>query len=378
MWTDDLAAAAERARDWLFDAALPLWATAGFNARTGFFVESLDGEGRASTETHRVRVQARQTYVFMEAGRLGWAGPWRDRALAGLGALLGPARAEGGASGHRFDAGGVLVDARRDLYDQAFTLFALAHARPLDPGAVDARIGEILDYLETQRASAGGFLEGEIAPVPRRQNPHMHLLEAGLALTGAGVSRGQALVDESARLFGAVFYDPKTGSLGEYYGDDFAPLAGDEGAVTEPGHHCEWAWLLDQLRRRGGPDLSVPADRLWAHAIGHGLHGGILIDEVLRGGGARTATSRLWPQTERLKAALARWERRAPGAGPEEMQAAFEGLFSFLSDGPRGLWQERRFADGRVQDGPAPASSLYHLTCAISELLRVAGATRTR
>jgi len=200
MWTDDLAAAAERARDWLFDAALPLWATAGFNARTGFFVESLDGEGRASTETHRVRVQARQTYVFMEAGRLGWAGPWRDRALAGLGALLGPARAEGGASGHRFDAGGVLVDARRDLYDQAFTLFALAHARPLDPGAVDARIGEILDYLETQRASAGGFLEGEIAPVPRRQNPHMHLLEAGLALTGAGVSRGQALVDESARL----------------------------------------------------------------------------------------------------------------------------------------------------------------------------------
>ncbi len=376
MSADELPAIATRARAWLFEAALPLWATAGFNPGTGFFVESLDGEGRPSTEPHRVRVQARQTYVFMEAGRLGWPGPWRDLATAGLRTLLGPARAEGGASGFRIDAEGVLVDARRDLYDQAFSLFALAHARALDPVAVDGRIGEILAYLDTQRAPGGGFLEGDIDPWPRRQNPHMHLLEAGLALTAAGAPQGQELLEEVGTLFAKVFYDPHSGSLSEYYADDLMPLPGDRGALVEPGHHCEWAWLLDGVWRRGGPDFTSQADRLWAHALRHGLERGILIDEVLRTGQATASTARLWPQTERLKAALVRWERQAPGAGPAEILAAFEGLFGFLEGAPPGLWHERRFADGRVQDGPSPASSLYHLTCAISELVRAAGGPR--
>ncbi len=32
---------------------------------------------------------------------------------------------------------------------------------------------------------------------------------------------------------------------------------------------------------------------------------------------------------------------------------------------PDGLWHERRSADGALWQGPAPASSLYHLTGAI-------------
>ncbi|HEX5264639.1 MAG TPA: AGE family epimerase/isomerase, partial [Phenylobacterium sp.] len=126
-----MADCARDARAWLFDAALPRWSDGGFNAPSGFFVESLDLQGQPSSSPHRVRVQARQTYVFMEAGRLGWSGPWRDLASAGLSTLLGPARAEGGAAGHLIDAHGQLIDSRRDLYDQAFSLFGLAHARSL-------------------------------------------------------------------------------------------------------------------------------------------------------------------------------------------------------------------------------------------------------
>jgi mannose-6-phosphate isomerase len=201
----------------------------------------------------------------------------------------------------------------------------------------------------------------------------MHLLEAGLALKRAGSDRGQGLLDEVSDLFGRAFYDPETGALGEYYTDDLVPLAGEPGWVTEPGHHCEWVWLLDDLRRQGGADFSAEADRLWSHALQHGLKRGVLVDEVLRSGGAKALTTRLWPQTERLKAALVRWERGNEPSNVDEILCAFEGLWSFLSAAPEGLWRERQHADGRFRDEPAPASSLYHLTCAFSELLRVAG-----
>lgn len=376
MISETLGACARQAKAWLFDEALPVWAEAGFNPASGYFVESLDKAWRPSTETHRVRVQARQTYVFMEAGRLGWSGPWRELAMAGLDALLGPARAEAGAAGHRINDEGILCDARRDLYDQAFSLFALAHARPLAPEAADRRILEILDFLETQRLPAGGFFEGEIIPKPRWQNPHMHLLEAGLALKAAGAPGWQMLLDEVAHLFETVFYDPATGSLGEYYADDLQPLAGPDGDIVEPGHHCEWIWLLDHLRKQGGPDFTAQSDRLWAHATTHGLKRGVLIDEVWRKAGPKSLSTRLWPQTERLKAALVRWERSPDPATYAEIQPAFDGLFGFIAGAPRGLWHERQAADGRFKDEPAPASSLYHLTCAISELLRVAGRQR--
>ena len=83
----------DAARAWLFGSALPLWAAAGFDPKTGLFQEKLDRDGHAVPGPRRVRVQARQLYVFAQAGRLGWSGPWRGRALAGLATLAGPAKA---------------------------------------------------------------------------------------------------------------------------------------------------------------------------------------------------------------------------------------------------------------------------------------------
>jgi mannose-6-phosphate isomerase len=66
--------------------------------------------------------------------------------------------------------------------------------------------------------------------------------------------------------------------------------------------------------------------------------------------------ARLWPQTERLKADALE-DRAAP-----EARAA---LAAYLR--PDGLWHERRLPDGGFSQEPAPASSLYHLTCGILE-----------
>jgi mannose/cellobiose epimerase-like protein (N-acyl-D-glucosamine 2-epimerase family) len=83
--------------------------------------------------------------------------------------------------------------------------------------------------------------------------------------------------------------------------------------------------------------------------------------------------ARLWPQTERIKAgALAAalgddtgWEVACRGAA---------GLIGYLEAAPSGLWRDSMTADGDYVVEPAPASSFYHIVCAIAELDRHVGA----
>jgi mannose-6-phosphate isomerase len=363
---------AAEARAWLLDAAFPLWAGAGFDARTGLFHEKLDAHGKPVAGNRRARVQSRQTYVFVEAGRMGWTGPWRERVEAGLAVLLGPLRAEGGAIGAALDDNGKLIDPRRDLYDQAFGLFALAHARTIDPARADPRIAELFTYLGTQTLAPGGFAQGDLKPKPRGQNPHMHLFEAAMALTEQGVAPGESLARDMCNLFESYFYDPRHGALGEYYNDDWTPLSGEEGRICEPGHHCEWIWLLDRWRKISGADNNARADALWDHAMRHGQNGPVLIYETYREGGARNRRARLWAQTEHLKAALVRFERGVGGAG--DVVKAYDGLALYYEGCRDGLWLDWRNEDGTMVQEPSPASSFYHIVLAYSELLRVAAA----
>ncbi|MGE3303178.1 MAG: AGE family epimerase/isomerase [Hyphomonadaceae bacterium] len=363
---------ARAAKAWLFDAALPLWADAGFDAAHGQFHEKLDTDLSVPAGPRRVRVQARQTFVFALAGRMGWGGPWWERVDAGLAVLEGRGRAEGGGVGHLLDEKGVLIDARRNLYCQAFGLFACAQARAAFPQRADARLADLFAYLETQRGPNGGFLEGEVKPKPRWQNPHMHLFEAGLALDEAGAAPGGALAREMAGLFENYFYDAANGALGEYFLDDWsAPAPGDDGLYCEPGHHCEWVWLLDRWRRSSGEDHGAKADRLWTHAHANGRNGALLIEETWRAGGAKTRSSRLWAQTEWLKAALVRYE--AGLGGEADIAAADDALQLYFTGVLEGLWRDRCSAEGVFIDEPAPASSFYHIALAYSELIRVAG-----
>ena len=76
------------------------------------------------------------------------------------------------------------IDQTRDLYDHAFVLLAYAHAAGvLD----DAWIGRAMRVACSTYIAAefphpeGGFRESVPDQLPRRQNPHMHLLEALLA-----------------------------------------------------------------------------------------------------------------------------------------------------------------------------------------------------
>lgn len=368
----DLTDRARKAQAWLFDAALPLWATSGFDTTTGIFHEKLDAALKPMPGPRRVRVQARQTYVFALAGKLGWSGAWRPLVEAGFKVIDGPARADAGAVGHLLDARGRLMDARRDLYDQAFALFACASAAPIVPAAVK-RAGEIADFIDKHWKSAhGGYAEGEVEPtLPRRQNPHMHLFEAALALhTATATPRWRSLAEQMIHLFDTHFFDPDPGVLREFFDGDWKPAPGEKGDLLEPGHHFEWTWLLARWAEASGADTRATGDRLYDFGKAHGIGAhGAAIDEVWLDGSVKSAAARLWPQTEWLKAALARVER---GGDPAEAVQACDALARYLNRPAEGLWADRLTADGAFIDEPAPASSFYHIALALAELIRVA------
>ncbi len=368
---------AAHAEEWLFEAAAHLW-RAELKGETPLFPERLSIHGERDACPRRLFVQARHVFSYCELGRLGWKGPWREMVHANVDFLVERGRRADGFYIHRFDHRGDVFDPRADLYDQAFMLLALAHAgRALERPKLFAAAEELGDALEKAwRLPHGGYFEGEIAVCPPyRQNPHMHLLECFIALHEVtGAPRWRRDAEHIARLCARSFLHAETGALLEYFDAGLRPLEGQDGRVVEPGHCFEWAWLFETLAEWDAPDATAVSDRLAAFARRHGLDfvRGVAINEVTTDGRVRNAAARLWPQTERLKAALARLRRTGEEEERAEAAAAYAGLLKYFETPRRGAWRDKLEPDGSWGEEPAPGSSMYHITCALAELIDTA------
>jgi mannose/cellobiose epimerase-like protein (N-acyl-D-glucosamine 2-epimerase family) len=96
------------------------------------------------------------------------------------------------------------------------------------------------------------------------------------------------MADDIATLCLDKFIDPANGALRENFAADWSLAPGVAGRLCEPGHHYEWAFLLD--RRAGLTGRARPATvaRLIAFADIYGLDalrgvaiGGVLSDGAL-------------------------------------------------------------------------------------------------
>jgi mannose-6-phosphate isomerase len=368
------------ARQWLFDHAFPVWWEGGFDRASGVFHEKISQDGVPdSGAPRRTRVQARQTFAYAIAGRLGWDGPWREAVAAGCDVLLQRCLAPGGGARHRPNGPGEAASVQRDLYDTAFVVLGLAHGARALPGRADELVAaaeSLILWTEAHWAHPdGGFREGDVMPTPpRRQNPHMHLLEALLALhETTGEARWLTRANRIATLFRVRFFDETVGVLPEFFDDQWRPMAGDPGRIVEPGHLFEWCWLLDQLKRAGGIDFTPEGERLRTFGERFGVDGaGFAMDGVWRDGAAQAATARLWPQTERLKANVARLLTADDPDAVTAAEQAFDSLTAYFATPVDGLWWDRREPDGRFRNEAAPASSFYHITLGLSELIHLA------
>lgn len=374
---DGLRVRAAAGTSWLTEAALPLWSAGGFDPSSRCFYEKLDLTGRPVLGPRRVRVQARQTAVFAIAGRRGWTGPWREMVEAGLAVLFGAALRPDGGVRHLLDDAGAPLDSRRDLYDLAFVIFALAHAgRTLNRPDLFAAAEAHIAWIETHwRHLSGGFLEGEVKSIPpRRQNPHMHLFEALLALYEAtGEATHLARARDLFTLFTTRLYDPTRGAFPEFFNDDWRPVSGDEGRHAEPGHHFEWSWLLQRYSDLTDTPLHEAALRTCAFGETFGVdpRRGAAVDEIWMDGALKSERARLWPQTERIKANAGLYALTGELSHANAAAGAFDALMTYLDTPVRGLWRDQWMADGAFVEEPAPASTFYHIFLALDEMARL-------
>jgi mannose/cellobiose epimerase-like protein (N-acyl-D-glucosamine 2-epimerase family) len=386
----DLDAARHRAagsRDrllaWLRHEALPVWWAFGIDHVSGGFHERLGTRCETIDEPRRTRVLARQVYVFAVAGRLGFTGGWRRATEEGSAYFLAHAVKPDATVRLLVNADGSPLDDAFNLYDQAFALFAFAAAAPIvrDRGRVEKAATALRQALLTgYRHPQAGFEEASPPTLPLKANPHMHLFEACLAWIEAGGDNGWAdFADEIAELCLARFISPDSGWVREFFAADWTPAPGEAGRIVEPGHQFEWAWLLTRWGRlRHRPDALEAARRMAELAEAHGVDAtrGVAVNELLDDGSPRDPGARLWPQTERIKGHLA-----LAGAAAAEAEralhfdhagAAGEALERYLRVETPGLWRDKMEPDGHFRVEPSPASSFYHIVCAIDELDRAA------
>lgn len=372
---------AARLRDllkaWALGAAYPLWWSVGADHRGGGFFETIEQSGVTLDSPRRGRVLPRQIYAFAAARDLGWTGPWREALDHGLDYYLTIYRRPDGQFRALVGPGGVSLDDTAALYDQAFAIFALAEAFEAAPDRPDLRAVavQVRERLMTDlKHPLGGFRESTPTDPPQHSNPHMHLLEACLAWTAIdGDPAWRALADEIAGLALSRFIDAETGAVREFFDADWRPAPGVQGRIWEPGHQFEWGWLLlrwGRLAQR--PDATAAALRMidLAERVGCDPERGVAINALLDDMSAHDAGARLWPQTERIKAGVLAAEITGDPRWWTVAAQGAQGLLQYLRTPTPGLWRDKLQPDGAFVEEAAPASSFYHIVCAIAELDR--------
>lgn len=378
----DAARLRDRLKTWATEAAYPLWWTTGADHEKGGFFEKIDQEGAPVDGPRRGRVLPRQIFSFAIAGDLGWTGPWREAVEHGLASYLTAYRRPDGLFRALVGPSGESLDDTADLYDQAFALFALAAAaRTLPSRADEARASAVTvrERLVAERKHpVMGFHQANPPIAPLQSNPHMHLFEAMLAwaeVDGDPAWRDQA--DEIAQLALSKFIHAESGQVREFFDLDWNPAPGVDGRICEPGHQFEWGWLLlrwSRLAERA--DAKAAALRMIDAAETHGtdLARGVAINALLDDFSIHDDGARLWPQTERIKAAALAAEITGDARYWEMAAAAAEGLLAYLRTPVPGLWRDKYQPDETFVEEPAPASSFYHIVLGILELDRAVSA----
>lgn len=366
-------------RDWLFSSALPFWSTIGSDGEYGF-VEHLTLEAKpASVDYKRLRVQARQTYVFSHGHVLGFE-KGLDAAANGWQFMVRHAWRDDLGWARRVGRYGGVKDGAVDLYDQAFALLAIAWwvRASGDSSALTLadRTLEVIDERLTRDGHLGWVSDDGPAPT-RDQNPHMHMLEALLALEAVSPSpEYRSRIMMLLELAESHLFDPLTGTLAEYYAADWSRVDGDRGRIVEPGHHYEWTWLLHQAEQLV-PGAATLAQPLLDFAEQHGVDSatGLIYDEILDDGSVRSGSFRSWPNTEALKAHLAVFEATGELRRTRLEQIADNILVRYLDVPVRGTWVDQLDESARPAADKIPSSTLYHLFVAMSEFLRLTPAT---
>jgi mannose/cellobiose epimerase-like protein (N-acyl-D-glucosamine 2-epimerase family) len=359
---------------WMREIALPFWASRGVDRKLGGFIEQLAQDGTPSDPGFkRVRVQGRQLYSFSLAAILNWHPQSREIADHGFDFLKRTCRGADGYWVRRLKTDGSILDMEMDLYDTSFIALGLSTYYRLTQNSEALQLlGMTLDQVKSRLSVPGGrgYWQSQGEKGILRQNPHMHWFEAMLYCFEA--TQDKRFLEEAGKVYQIAkdfVIDPSTGALRELFDGTWKPALEDGKILVEPGHHCEWAWLLWKAAKvlTVDPELS---QIILKFSDQHGVDNptGLVFDQVSDKGELTQATHRLWVQTEALKAWLIRSDAKDEERQSHVGQIEANLLRYYLAREPMGSWGDRLNADKSMQSGPVPASSMYHIMTCVTEL----------
>ena len=394
---ETLAPLADAARAELTDHILPYWAGRTVDREHGGFVGRIDGHDRLVPEAPKGSVlNARILWAFAAACRVLGTDRWCDEADRAYDALRTHFRdAEHGGVFWSVAPDGTPADPKKQVYAQAFTVYALAEYVRLDGDAEALAWAQALYRQIEGRAvdpEHGGYIEafardwGPLADVrlsekdadaPKSMNTHLHVLEAYTTLyrvwPDAGLAdRLRALVE----LFLDRVIDPETGHLRCFFALDWTP----QGELVSYGHDVEASWLLDEAAAVLGDDALAarvrPASVRIARLTLDGLDAdGGLFNE--RDGGHLDTDKHWWPQAEAVVGFANAFGHTGEAVFAEAAARTWAFIQSTIADREGGEWFFRVSRDGtpyREEDKVGPWKCPYHNARACLELLERADA----
>ena len=199
-------------------------------------------------------------------------------------------------------------------------------------------------------------------------NPIMHVLEALMAWYGVTNSEQVKIrTDQLISLFHKYFYSPEDWSVREILNSDFSAMKNPARDMCEPGHHHEWGWLLHKHSELSGSAPSVIIRRLYATANSFGRNPvtALAYQSINCNGEVLDGSSRSWPQSEAIRAAIA-LAKLGFDNFDSEVEWRVSLLFAaHLSKAPRGMWIDSIDRAGNTLSESVPASIFYHHVSAL-------------
>lgn len=375
---------ARRFVSYVFGDMAQLWAGRGWNDAGRHVRERLLADFTpAPLGYRRSMVVGRQLFFFSQAWRVTGVPLYAERAHA-LFADLTTRFWDTQHGGWFFSLGddNAPANAGKDLYGHALVLFGLAHyatvfgrAEAIDwAQRTDALIRRHLLLPQGWMAQAAAQ-DWTVTDHALEQNPHMHLLEAYLALhTATGQAAFLQQATQIVTLFCERLRSPDGAQVLEHLDGAGRPQP-DKGLLVQPGHSFEWYWLLHEYAASSGlaewRDVAAP---LFDWANRHGIdarHGGIY-DQLDTAGRVVSDRKRIWPVAECIKAHATLAQR----AGDAATGAALAQWIGFMCDtylSGQGGWHEFLRRDLQPDADYLPASTPYHIAMAALKVLPLIG-----
>jgi mannose-6-phosphate isomerase len=115
-------------------------------------------------------------------------------------------------------------------------------------------------------------------------------------------------------------------------------------------------------------DVREAALRLIDVAETHGVRGGVAINAIVNDTSIHDGSARLWPQTERLRAAALAARLYGDDRYWKMTSEAAAGLLRYFATDVPGLWYDRLTPSGEFMRETVTAGNLYHIVGAIYEV----------